>query len=187
MRNEIIVYIICAVLSILYIYKLYKEIFFQTSPQINSSFITLPEIPPLEIETVKKYYFDDAELWNIKPEEIKTQLGVVEKENKLSKNCINYSIEKIGKIYEINNTFGKVFQFFGIVERNGKKFAVFYDKTKKENKILLVKEGQKIDRHLILKKITENSIIIDNKKSCKNENQLILEIFEISDINNIHY
>jgi len=169
--------ILLTVFILMYIYYLYLDIISYSKPEKQKININIPEIPTLKAEKIQSSVIGEPKIWDLK---YVKNIAILNKKIKQFENkCITYFFKKRGKIYTIELSTGKNLKFFGITEKENKKYAIFYDKSKKNKKVFLVKEGEKIDKFLILKKITNNNVVLENISNCKQKQIITLEILSV--------
>ena len=138
-------------------------------------------VPSIGVVLPSESLIGDSKIWNLKGRE-KLQSAVspngssAKGEN--SSGCAGYTTGKKGKIEFLKGPDGKEIVFFGVVVKNRKKYAVFYDASRPETKVLLLKEGDLLSDKLKVGRIGRETLEL-LPVSCDNPQVLKLRVFYI--------
>jgi len=139
-------------------------------------------VPSIGVILPSESPIGDSEIWNLKKREkfqnaVSSNGSSVKGEN--FPGCAEYTTGKKGNVEFLKGPDGKEILFFGVVVKNRKRYAVFYDPSRPESKIFLLREGDLLGDKLKLKKIGRETLEL-LPVSCDKPQVVKLHIFYIN-------
>ncbi len=180
-KKSFLISLIILLLTVAYFYRDFKNKIDYINSQKSSFKITQLSVPEIKVKILKSNVLSDYSIWDIailqSSKEIKTEHGIIKKVYP------KYEVKKFGKveaIYKLGNPQDR-WEFYGVMKKGKKSFAIFYNPSLKEKKWRLVKEGENIDENLTVKKIGSKNIIISYYKNENEKEELKLKVFYVEE------
>ncbi len=180
-KKGLLISLVVLVLTAAYFYEDFKKKINYINSQKSDFKISQLNIPEIKIEIKKENVLSDFSIWDIVVTQISQEIkngGTV-----VRKVFPKYEIKKFGQvnaIYKLGNAKDR-WEFYGIIKKGKNSFAIFYNPSLKEKKWRLVKEGEKIDDNLTIKKIGSKNIIISYYKNENETEELQLKVFYVEE------